>query len=69
MGSGSDFNCVLKTDERHSDSGVSSSFVEWVERKGLIDLGYVGPKFKWSHRVESETRRAARLDRSLCDAE
>lgn len=64
-----DFNCVLKDDERNSDSGVSSSFVEWVERKGLIDLGYSGQRFTWQHGTNVSTRKATRLDRALCNVE
>lgn len=40
-----DFNYVLRAEERSSDGGALSSFMEWVGSKGLIDLGYVGPKF------------------------
>lgn len=45
-----DLNCVLKDDERNSSSGASSCFVEWVERKGLIALGYSGPRFMAARR-------------------
>lgn len=64
-----DFNCVLKNDERNSNSGASSNFMEWVERKGLIDLGYSGPRFTWQHSVNASSRKASRLDRALCDVE
>lgn len=64
-----DFNCVLKCEERNTGSGVSESFAKWVTQRGLIDLGYSGQKFTWCHGGSIGTRRAARLDRSLCDGE
>lgn len=36
----SDYNCVLMDEERSLVRGVSSSFIDWVERRGLVDLGY-----------------------------
>lgn len=60
-----DFNCVLKAEERSSDSRASSNFVEWVDRCGLIDLGNFGPRFTWQHGVSASTRRAVRLDKIL----
>lgn len=62
-----DFNCVLQDMERSSNKGASSSFQEWVGRRGLIDLGYVGAAFTWIHGISASTRWAARLDRALCD--
>lgn len=64
-----DFNCVLKTEERSSGRGVSEIFASWVSLKGLIDLGFSGQKFTWSHGRSVENRRAARLGRGLCDTE
>lgn len=64
-----DFNCVLKVVERSSKSGPSSSFVEWVDRRGLIVLGYSSPKYTWQHGISSHTRWEARLDRTLSNAE
>lgn len=54
-------------EERSSGSGASSSFVEWVDRKGLIDLGFSGPILTWSHGTSLKTRKSARLDRALCN--
>lgn len=62
-----DFNSLFTLEECSSNSGVSSSFAEWIDRKGLLDMGFVGPKFIWCHGNEVYTRRAARLDRGLCD--
>lgn len=60
-----DFNCVLTPEERSSGRGASSSFAEWVEQRGLIDMGYSGPRYTWNHGTQIETRRYARLDRAL----
>lgn len=60
-----DFNFVLKAKERSSDSGVSLGFQEWVERTGLFDFGYSGPKYTWNFGVSTQTRKEARLDRAL----
>lgn len=54
-----DFNCVLRSDERSSLRGESSNFKDWVDRKGLVDMGYVGTKFTWSYGLTENTRRAA----------
>lgn len=40
-----DFNCVLRGEERSSRRGVSSTFVDWVERRALVDIGFSGPLF------------------------
>lgn len=44
-----DFNCVLTPEEKSSNSSVSSSFVEWVDRRNLIDHGYSGPHYTRNH--------------------
>lgn len=61
-----DFNCILLADELSPSLGASSSFRTWVDRNALIDLGYVGTRFTWSHGHSVSKRRAARLDRALC---
>lgn len=58
---------MLKGEERSSGVGVSTRFINWVEERGLIDLGFAGSKFIWNHGVNMDTRRSARLDRGLCD--
>lgn len=64
-----DFNCVLLAEERSSRSAVSSSFKSRVDSNGLIDLGYFGSCYTWSHGASVETRQPARLDRAIsCDA-
>lgn len=65
----SDFNCVLHEEERNTGSDASCGFIDWVERRGLIDHGFSGSPFTWSHGVQRETRKSARLDRALCNEE
>lgn len=62
-----DFNCILKGEEHGSGTRVSSCFIDWVEQRGLIDLGYIGSIFTLRHGSTEECRRAARLDRGLCN--
>lgn len=50
-----DFNCVLKVEERISNLGASNSLQSWVGRRRLIDLGFLGIQFTWSHRVCIQT--------------
>lgn len=64
-----DINCVLKAEERSTDSGASTSFAEWVDHTGHINLGYFGSKYTWNYGVLMQTRKLARLDRALCDEE
>lgn len=61
-----DFNCVLRGVEKSSGDGVSRGFVNQVEHLGLIDLGYMGHNFTWNHGSNVESRRFARMDRTLC---
>lgn len=64
-----DFNYVLKEEERISNSEASSSFQNWVEYSGLLDVGFSSNRFTWSHGMTMESRKAARLDRALCCVE
>lgn len=61
-----DFNCVLRDEERSSGRGASTILEAWVSQKGMVDLGYDGAAFTWSHGTSFQTSRAARLDRALC---
>lgn len=61
------FNCALRGEERRSGQGVSSAFVDWVEQRILVDIGFSRSLFTWSHGSSVDTRRVARLDRVLCD--
>lgn len=60
-----DFNCVLRPNEKEFKKWHFSSFVKWVDRRGLIDTGFADPPFTWNHGTDVLTRRSARLDR-LC---
>lgn len=60
-----DFNCTLKDGDRSSEGGVSTSFVQWVQEVGFMDIGFIGQRYTWSHGKKAETRRSARLDRVL----
>lgn len=51
-----DFNCVLMAEERSSRSGVSSSFKSWVDRNGLINLGFYSSHYTWTHGSSVEMR-------------
>lgn len=48
---------------------MSASFLGLVHKQSLIDLGFIGPRFTWSHGTSITNWRSARLDRSLCDGE
>lgn len=57
-----DFKSVLRGEKRSMEKGVLESFANWVMHHGLIDLGFVGHKYTWSHGGSVENRRATRLD-------
>lgn len=61
-----DFNCTLLGEERCSGVGTSSGFRDWMDGRGLLDLGYIGSRYTKNYGTKVETRRAARLDRALC---
>lgn len=61
-----DFNCVLHAKKRSSKNGEYSSFQKWVAGRGLINVGFIGSKYTWSHEVSMETRKSAILDKALC---
>lgn len=47
--------------------GGICSFQGYVSQRGLVYLGFVGAPFTWSHGLTVGTRRAARLDRGICN--
>lgn len=57
-----DFNCVLADGERSFKSRASSRFQNWFRGHDLIDLGFLGNNYTWSHGSNMETRRIARMD-------
>ncbi|XP_028777172.1 uncharacterized protein LOC114733838 [Neltuma alba] len=59
-----DFNATISMNERrggsrHAQAGCKS-FKQFISKSGLIDLGYVGPKFTWQR-----GNLMVRLDRAL----
>ncbi|KAJ1418141.1 Zinc knuckle CX2CX4HX4C [Sesbania bispinosa] len=62
-----DMNQVMSNDEKRGGNLIPESmlrgFGECVQLCGLIDLGYVGPKFTWDNRQKEELNIKARLDR------
>lgn len=64
-----DFNSVASADEVSCSSSYTEQrnreFNEWVDSKGLVDMGYAGTKFTWRRGVNERTFRGARLDRGL----
>lgn len=54
-------------EKNEAQVGGSSCFVDWVEQRGLIDLGFIGPTFTWNHGNSVETWASAKLDMGLCD--
>ena len=68
-----DFNETINLEERnHGGPDMQrrcDRFKYWIENNGLLDLGYSGPKFTWSRGLSLGTRKEARLDRALCNAQ
>lgn len=44
-----------------------SKFLEVVQYRELLDLGFIGPCYKWNHGNLITSRRSAQLDQGLCD--
>ena len=44
-----------------------TNFREVVEDGGLIDMGFLGPKFTWSNKQEGDSMILERLDRGTCN--
>ena len=68
-----DFNETVNLDEgNHGGTEMlrrCTRFRHWIENSGLIDLGFFGPMFTWARGSHPETRKEARLDRALCNAD
>lgn len=68
-----DFNSVINKNEVSINSNFSltrcTGFANWIEREGLVDLGYTGSKFTWSRGNQTDTLKVARLDRALGNIE
>lgn len=61
------FNCTIANGERNTLEGVSTSFANWVQRRSMIDIGFIGLVCTWNHGREILIRRSARLDRAIGD--
>ncbi|XP_028801025.1 uncharacterized protein LOC114756265 [Neltuma alba] len=61
-----DFNATIAHDERKGGSKLNQSgckkFHHFSQRLGLLDLGYIGPRFTWQR-----GNLMVRLDRALCN--
>lgn len=55
------------SEERSPMGQTSNLFVDWVTDDGMIELGFNGPRYTWSHGNIATQRRNAHLDRSLCN--
>ncbi|XP_056697923.1 uncharacterized protein [Spinacia oleracea] len=68
-----DFNETRAGWERSSSCAEttrrSERFNLWVEDTQLIEVEFSGPSHTWARGNTMETRRSARLDRALCNAE
>lgn len=50
-------------------AGASTCFQSRVATGELIDMGFIGAKYTWSHGNSPEVRKMARPDRALCCAD
>ncbi|XP_021810130.1 uncharacterized protein LOC110753525 [Prunus avium] len=65
-----DFNDILFEDEKFGKlSGKSRGFKDWFDQHGLIDLGFLGPKFTWVNKRDGGDFVMKRLDRVICNKE
>lgn len=62
-----DFNSTLFDYERSLVGHILREFTGWVNRKGLNDMGFRGPKYTWSHGNSQSMRKLAYLNCGLCD--
>lgn len=65
-----DFNTILSFEEASgSESSYAqgrNAFREWMDREGLMDLGFSGQSFTWMRTFNQEVR-GARLERVVCN--
>ncbi|XP_031124242.1 uncharacterized protein LOC116026955 [Ipomoea triloba] len=68
-----DFNSVISREEVNNpdcfNNARCADFKEWIFQEGLVDLGFEGTKFTWMRGINSDSFRAARLDRALSSVE
>ncbi|XP_021758594.1 uncharacterized protein LOC110723552 [Chenopodium quinoa] len=67
-----DMNEITRQLEKVGGRPITNSqgqvYAEWVEREGLIDLNFNGPKFTWSNGQEGLNLIRERLDKALANA-
>ncbi|KAL2899016.1 Dynein heavy chain 14 axonemal [Bienertia sinuspersici] len=70
---GCDFNDTRHEWERSSYSNETRRrarrFDAWIEDMELIEVEFSGPSHTWTRGLSEETRKSARLDRTLCNTE
>ena len=68
---GDDFNETVFIGERQNCSEDLSrrcnNFLHWINNHCIIDLAFSGPQFTWSWGKSIHVRKAACLDRGLCN--
>ncbi|XP_008231245.1 PREDICTED: uncharacterized protein LOC103330439 [Prunus mume] len=63
-----DFNDIASADEKCGGNlnHGGKSFVDWIDRNHLVDLGFFGAQFTWCNKRNVESIIWKRLDRGLC---
>ncbi|XP_031124210.1 uncharacterized protein LOC116026924 [Ipomoea triloba] len=68
-----DFNSITCAEEVSNPDTFAANrctkFKAWLDREGMVDIGFSGPKFTWTRGKNSEHFRGARLDRAVCSPE
>ncbi|XP_074283852.1 uncharacterized protein LOC141608393 [Silene latifolia] len=68
-----DFNETRSLNKRHGgDSNMArrcENFNNWIENCELLELAFSGSAHTWARGNSVETRKSARLDRALCNAD
>ncbi|XP_058111570.1 uncharacterized protein LOC131254886 [Magnolia sinica] len=68
-----DFNTTISPNDRIGGTpqmtGAMTDFQDAINDTGLLDAGYHGPPFTWCNNRASRSRRWARLDRMLVNAD
>lgn len=65
-----DFNDILYAQEKYGTTlGRSKGFKDWFDNQGMIDLGFIGPRFTWVNKREASKFVMKRLDRAICNKE
>ncbi|CAL1384036.1 unnamed protein product [Linum trigynum] len=67
-----DFNAISSPDDKSRASSVGDlrrcqRFTGWINEALLTDMGFSGPRFTWFRGDSAATRKASRIDRTLCN--